>query len=146
MDYKWKADDVFFEDPYIPGPTNPAQTVCKSLTELLSGEHRSADLTEQLEDLYKMGLGLLVVVNELNLLSPKDNTASVGSQEDFIKISRTFTHLGAREIIELKDVGHGEMITGLKAAAQKAAGPEICWVGVFVLSHGSEIQGWDTPQ
>ena len=56
--------------------------------------------------------------------------------------SRTFTFLGA-EIILLKDVSPTEMITGLKSAAKKAAEPEVQWVGVFVLSHGLRVGGWD---
>ena len=36
------------------------------------------------------------------------------------------------------------MMARLKAAAEKVVKPEIFWVGIFILKHRSQIQGWDT--
>ena len=113
LDYMWKGE-IFFEETIIPGPSNPAQTLRKSLTEMLSGaedSQQSKDLTEKLEDHYETGPSILIIIHEKNFPSPQDNTASVGSQKDLSNISRTFTYLEAREIIVLEDVGPREIIT-----------------------------------
>ena len=97
LDYMWKAN-LILEETLIPGPTTPAKIVQKSLMEMLSGaedSQKSGNLTEKSENHYKIGPGVLVLIDEQNFLSPQDNTASVGSQQDFSNISRTFIYLGA---------------------------------------------------
>ena len=62
LDYMWMAN-VFFEDTHIHGPTKPAKTVQKSLTEMLvEDSKKSEDLMEKSEDLYKAGPGVLVMI------------------------------------------------------------------------------------
>ena len=66
LDYMWKGE-IFFEETIIPGPSDPAQTLRKSLTEMLSGaedSQQSKDLTEKLEDHYETGPSILIIIHE----------------------------------------------------------------------------------
>ena len=62
LDYDWKAADIFVDIFFIRGPFDPAQTVRKSLTEMLGGS--AVEVCQRLEDQYETGPGLLVLIHE----------------------------------------------------------------------------------
>ena len=52
LDYMWKGE-IFFEETIIPGPSDPAQTLRKSLTEMLSGTEDSQQSEEISKEISK---------------------------------------------------------------------------------------------
>ena len=52
LDYMWKGE-IFIEETIIPNPIDPAQTVRKSLTEMLSGTEDSQQFEEISKEILK---------------------------------------------------------------------------------------------
>ena len=52
LDYMWKGE-IFIEETIIPNPIDPAQTVRKSLTEMLSGTEDSQQSEEISKEISK---------------------------------------------------------------------------------------------